>query len=232
MKPTTVQRLYFIQVGLMPEYQIPVVCYLVQTDHSNILIDTGLPEVLPEGETEFANGVDVVAQLALIGLGPSDIDTVVSTHYDGDHAGRHGAFPRATYVVQRAHHADAQGNPRYAFVRPQWDQGDRIRLVDGDTELVPGVDLIETSGHAVGHQSVVVRLPRTGTVLLAVDAVPFAPWFAREDPPDSGNPDPEGTLPSTLKLLDLVERESVDLVVFGHDPDQWKTLRLLPEAYD
>ena len=92
MSQNAVQRLYLMQVGSMPEYDIPIVCYLVQTgDGRNILIDSGLPEVLPEGESEFENGQDVIAQLASLGLKPEDIDTVVSTHYDGDHAGRHAA---------------------------------------------------------------------------------------------------------------------------------------------
>ena len=51
---------------------------------------------------------------------------------------------------------------------------ERIRLVDGDTELLPGLELIETSGHVPGHQSVLVRLPKTGAILLPIDAVPFA----------------------------------------------------------
>ena len=50
---------------------------------------------------------------------------------------------------------------------------ERIRLVDGDTELLPGITLIETSGHVPGHQSVLVRLSKTGAVLLTVDAVSF-----------------------------------------------------------
>jgi N-acyl homoserine lactone hydrolase len=90
------QRLYLMQVGLMPDYGIPIVCYLVQTgDGQNILIDSGLPEIMPEGETEFENGQDVIAQLARLGLTPDDIHTVISTHYDIDHAGRHGAFTQA-----------------------------------------------------------------------------------------------------------------------------------------
>ena len=91
MSQNAPQRLYLMQVGSMPEYQIPIVCYLVQTgDGKNILIDSGLPEIMPEGESEFENGQDVIEQLASIGLKPDDIDTVISTHYDGDHAGRHG----------------------------------------------------------------------------------------------------------------------------------------------
>src|SRR6478672_8531852 len=133
------QRLYLMQVGDMPQYGIPIVCYLVQTgDGKNILIDSGLPEIMPEGESDFENGQDVIEQLASIGLKPDDIDTVISTHYDLDHAGRHAAFTKAQYIVQRVHHLDAEaGNPRFAALRSQWDQpAERIRLVDGDTELL------------------------------------------------------------------------------------------------
>jgi len=228
------QRLYLMQVGIMPEYQIPIVCYLVQTgDGKNILIDSGLPEIMPEGEAEFENGRDVIQQLASLGLKPDDINTVISTHYDGDHAGRHAAFTRAQYVVQRAHHLDAASNPRFAAIRSQWDQPlARIRLVDGDTELLPGLELIDTSGHVPGHQSVLVRLPKTGAVLLTIDAVPFAKGFTRDQQDDGSNPDAAAIRASTIKLLDLVEREQIGLVIFGHDQAQWETLKKAPEFYE
>jgi N-acyl homoserine lactone hydrolase len=141
MSQDAVKRLYLMQVGAMPQYEIPIVCYLAQTnDGKNILIDSGLPEVIPEEESDFENGQDVIAQLAALGVKPEDIDIVVSTHYDIDHAGRHAAFTKAQYVVQRAHHADANSNPRFAANRPQWDQpAGRVRLLDGDTELLPGL---------------------------------------------------------------------------------------------
>lgn len=228
------KRLYLMEVGSMPEYQIPIVCYLVQTeDGRNILIDTGLPKVIPEDSSEFENGHDVIEQLANIGLQPDDIDTIISTHYDGDHAGRHASFTRAQYIVQRAHHLDAPSNPRYASIRSEWDQPmERIRLIDGDTELLPGLELIETSGHVLGHQSVLVRLPKTGPILLTVDAVPFAEGFTRGQQVDSDDPEAQATYASTLKLLDLVEREGIELVIFGHDPEQWKTLKKAPEFYE
>ncbi|MFC4456415.1 N-acyl homoserine lactonase family protein [Deinococcus sonorensis] len=229
-----VKRLYLMQVGSVPEYQIPIVCYLVQTeDGENILIDTGLPEVLPEEASDFENGEDVVRQLARIGLEPGDIGTVISTHYDIDHAGRHAAFPTAQYVVQRVHHLDAAGNPRFAANRPEWDQPmERIRLVDGDAELLPGLELIETSGHVPGHQSVLVRLPHTGTVVLTVDAVSFGQDFTRDLQDNGRNEDPEAIRRSTIKLLDLTEREAPCLVVFGHDQAQWAGLKKLPEFYE
>jgi N-acyl homoserine lactone hydrolase len=218
----------------MPACQIPIVCYLAHWgDGKNILIDAGLPETVPEGESDFENGKDVIKQLASIDLNPDDIDTVVSTHYDGDHAGRHAAFTKAQYVVQRVHHVDAASNPRYASIRPQWDQPmERIRLVDGDTELLPGLELIETSGHVPGHQSVLVRLPKTGAVLLTIDAVPFGEGFTRDKQDDGNDPDAGAIRASTNKLLDLVEREKVGLVIFGHDRDQWEGLKKLPEYYE
>ena len=233
MSQNGVKRLYLLEVGSMPEYQIPIVCYLVQTgDGKNILIDSGLPEIMPEEAKDFANGQDVIAQLTSIGLQPDAIDTVISTHYDIDHAGRHAAFTKAHYVVQRVHHMDAATNPRFAPLRPQWDQPmARIRLVDGDTELLPGLELIETSGHVPGHQSVLVRLPETGAILLTVDAVPFAAGFTRDAPDDGNNPDAPAIHASTIKLLHLVEREQIELVIFGHDTAQWATLKKAPGFY-
>jgi N-acyl homoserine lactone hydrolase len=233
MREGSVKRLYLMEVGSMPEYDIPVACYLVQTDDGrNVLIDSGLPETIADADSAFVNGRDVIDQLAGIGLTPAAIDTVISTHYDVDHAGRHAAFTRARYVVQRRHHLDAADNPRYASVRPQWDQPiERLLLVDGDTELLPGLELIETSGHVQGHQSVLVRLPTTGPVLLAVDAVPFGDGFTRDAQVDVDDPDAEATRASTIKLLDLVERVRVALVVFGHDAEQWKTLEKAPAYY-
>jgi N-acyl homoserine lactone hydrolase len=103
---------------------------------------------------------------------------------------------------------------------------ERIRLVDGDTELLPGLELIETSGHVPGHQSVLVRLPKTGAILLTVDAVPFGAGFTRDEQ------DAEAIRASTIKLLDLVEREHIGLVIFGHDQEQWQTLKKAPEFYE
>jgi N-acyl homoserine lactone hydrolase len=109
---------------------------------------------------------------------------------------------------------------------------ERIRLVDGDTELLPGLALIETSGHVPGHQSVLVRLPKTGAILLTIDAVAFRAGFVRDLADDGSSPDAEAIRASTNKLLDLVEREHIGLVIFGHEGEQWEGLKKLPEYYE
>jgi N-acyl homoserine lactone hydrolase len=118
-------------------------------------------------------------------------------------------------------------------MRAHWDQPSlRYRLIDGDTALLPGIELIETSGHVPGHQSVLVRLPETGPVLLAIDAVTQAAHFDAErrelGPHDM---DASGVRASTRKLIELSRREGVALVVFGHDAAQWPTLKKAPDYY-
>jgi N-acyl homoserine lactone hydrolase len=157
---------------------------------------------------------------------------VICTHFDVDHAGQNDAFTKAEFVVQREHYALARsGHPRFATARPHWDHPAlRYRLVDGDTELLPGLAVIETSGHVPGHQSVLVHLPQTGAMLLAIDAVMFARLFTPDRP--AGPEDDEAKLrASTQKLIDLAEREGA-LVIFGHDGEQWATLKQAPEYYE
>jgi N-acyl homoserine lactone hydrolase len=225
-------------------FTLPIPCYLIQTKNGkNILIDSGFPHTEETEEVKedalgrrliITHGKDVMEQLAMIGVRPVDIDLLICTHYDGDHVGNHAAFPHARFVVQRLHHEAAMaGDPRFAEFRSQWDQPlSRCQLVDGDMELLPGIELIETSGHVAGHQSVLVHLPKTGPVLLAIDAVAMQSVFTSDRPVDPMEVDGVAAVASTRKLLDLVERKHVSLVIFGHDSPQWSTLKQLPDFFD
>src|SRR5216683_5475961 len=159
------QRLYLMQLGTstIPTTPQPTAgsagCYLVQmSDGKNILIDSGLPAdyTPPPGMPPTENKKNVLEHLADLGLRPGDIDLLICTHFDVDHAGYHDVFTRAELVVQHDHYALARGgHVRYAAARAHWDQPAlRYRLIEGDTELLPGLWLIETSGHAPGHQPV------------------------------------------------------------------------------
>lgn len=211
--------------------------YLIEMrDGKHILIDTGLPADFrrPAGAPTSRENKSVLEHLEALRLRPSDINTVISTHFDVDHAGFHDSFPTAEFIVQREHYNLARsGHARFAAARTHWDQRAlRYCLVDGDTELLPGLTLLETSGHCAGHQSVLLHLPHTGAVLLAVDAVMMQSQFSLDRKPWPQDDNPQMLLASTRKLLDLVEREQVSLVVFGHDGLQWQSLKKAPAFYD
>jgi N-acyl homoserine lactone hydrolase len=240
---STPQKLYLLQlssttvpIGPNRTLEMSSGCYLIQTsDAKNILIDTGIgPDApLPPGTPKGRNTSNVIEQLAALNLRPADIDTVICTHFDMDHAGYNDAFPDAEHIVQREHYELARsGYARLAAARSHWDHPAlRYRLVDGDAELLPGLTLLETSGHVAGHQSVLVRLPQTGAVLLAVDAVMMQHTFTRDRKPWPNDDNEAQLIASTTKLLDLVKRENVSLVVFGHDGAQWRTLKRSPDCY-
>ncbi|MHB8644512.1 MAG: N-acyl homoserine lactonase family protein [Thermomicrobiales bacterium] len=237
-------RLYLMVLAVTGEQGDPVPSYLIRTDDGiNVLIDTGFsPEMIAMAQQEGNPGqyireaIPVTEHLAALGLAPTDIHYLIATHFDPDHAGEHDAFPNAEIVVQREQYRVAKEGTdgRYAMNQAHWDApGLRYRLVDGDTELLPGVTLIETSGHVPGHQSVLVRLPETGPVLLTIDAINHAGQRDPETRTVAGyDVDEASVRASTRKLRDLIEREGVRLVIYGHDRRQWPTLKQAPEYYD
>ena len=211
-------------------------CYLIETtDSKHLLIDTGMaPDGPPSSAPSSANEKSVLEHLAALDLRPDDIDMLICTHFDVDHAGYHDRFPSAELVVQRQHYDLARnGHPRFAAARKHWDHPAlRYRFIDGDCELLPGVTLLETSGHVPGHQSVLVGLPKTGPVLLAIDAVVIQRTFTVDRKAWPTDDNEQQLRVSTKKLLELVEREQVKLVVFGHDGHQWDSLRRSPQYYE
>jgi len=236
-------RLYVMQLGLRPTTGAPYPGYLIETDDgTNVLVDSGFPAAAYRGEETASppwprlDPADwVVNRLAELGLAPGDIRYLVCTHLDPDHAGSHDAFLGAEWVIQRANlDAARAGVPeRTARTRSSWDRpGARWRLLDGDAELLPGIELIESGGHVPGHQSVLVRLPETGPVLLAIDAIPQrlgdAPPEARPAAPF--DLDEAAVRASTRKLVDLASREQA-FVIHGHDPEQWPEIRKSPAFY-
>lgn len=237
-------HLYLLPLATMQPGNIPVPGYVIQTDDNvNILIDTGWPRSFidnpqnPPGLTVEMSAEDsIVSRLSSIGLSPLDIHYLVCSHLDDDHSGNHDLFSKAELIIQREQYDLAKGgHPRFAANRGVWGSASlTYRVIDGDMELVPGVKLLETSGHVPGHQSLLVRLPRTGPVLLAIDAVMHSSMAdaATREMYITDMDDELRIRASTKKIFDVANRENVALVIYGHDSEQWSTLRHAPVYYD
>lgn len=222
--------------------RVPVPGALIVTDGgTNVLVDTGMParsirsdELIPNKTSRMTAVMDerhtAKNQLALLGLRPSDVHYVIATHFDWDHAGANVDFPQATFLVQRTH-LDAARADHERFWPELWDvPGLKYELVDGDAEPLPGIRLLETGGHVPGHQSVVFRLPQTGLVVLAIDAIKSQHQL------DDGaweEPHYDQARRSGERLATLFrEAGERGLLVFGHDAEQWAALRHAPEWYE
>lgn len=232
-----VAELFLLTFGTVRDAGVPIPGYLLRLrDGGHVLVDTGCPRAMvgdPQAPFELDGTDHVLGALARFGLSAADVSTVIVTHLDPDHAGANDEFPHAEFVVQRAQyqHARTSGLHRYEWMRPHWD-GPRLRyrLVDGDTDLLPGLTLVECGGHVPGHQAVLVDLPHTGRVLLAGDA-----WMRDTDPATRPmtpfDLDEAATRAAQRKLMDLAADRDVALVVHNHDAAQWRTLHHPPGGY-
>jgi N-acyl homoserine lactone hydrolase len=219
--------------------QIPVTCWLVRTTDATILFDTGVSPRAVGGLlrsdplARFADDDLLVHRLDGLRLQASDVDMVVISHLHYDHAGGAALFPASELVVQRDEWSYAM-NPAPFFAplyyRKNYDlPGYRWRLLDGDTELTPGVTVLRTDGHTPGHQSLLVELPDTGPVVLAGDCVYWQQHLDEERVPGVvWNP----TLAyHSIKRLKTLARVTGGRVLPSHDPVFWRGIDQSPNAY-
>lgn len=154
-------------------------CYLIHHGEGWFLWDTGLPDAIaavPDGVTG-GNGAfhmtrpkTLAGQLADLGLKPADIKALAVSHTHPDHIGNVELFPHAMLYVQKAEYEwpGEGGKPRFNPDHPVTKlEGDRDVFGDGS------VVIISTPGHTPGHQSLLVRLRKTGAVVLSGDAAHF-----------------------------------------------------------
>ena len=135
------------------------------------------------------------------GVAPADVGMIVHTHLHQDHVQNDALFVNAEVVVQRreleaALEAEAAARLLSAaeratlaagpYARSQeagiWyigtaalvrQAGARLRVVDGEVEILPGLTLTPSGGHTAGHQSVLVAT-EGGTACIAGDIVSLA----------------------------------------------------------
>jgi glyoxylase-like metal-dependent hydrolase (beta-lactamase superfamily II) len=168
-------------------------CLLVETPGGRVLVETGIGERVDEKTRAMRayEGPWIVAALETAGFLPETVNVVAMSHLHFDHAGGllradgERAFPHATIVAQRAEWEVALGDnprlvasyvqPELALVRDWGAQG----WVDGERELLPGVSVIPTGGHSMGHQAVIVRGGGgSGRVLAFFGDLFMRPWGA------------------------------------------------------
>jgi len=165
---------------------------LVQTKQDLVLIETGIGPQLDPKFSKFYSVVQspgLLGELKNLGVNADDIDFVINTHLHFDHCGGNThrnekgeyvpTFPKARYVIQRgewdyALHPCYRDKPSYMsedFL--PLEKFGLLQLVDGDAEIIPGVEVLHASGHTSRHQC--VKITSEGKVLFFLgDMVPMS----------------------------------------------------------
>ncbi|MCB1739876.1 MAG: N-acyl homoserine lactonase family protein [Gammaproteobacteria bacterium] len=233
--------------GLIPSYpeardiQIPVNMWVLDHPKGLVVYDTGNNVAISDGacKSHWAAGscdflkpnqtrADVIdKQLEKLGYKVSDVKIVITSHSHLDHIGNIEMFPNAIHVIQKkelyqAWWPEKFQRPGNAHVMADYDDARDFNYyaLNGDYDLFGdgSVIILSTPGHTLGHQSVKVKLPKTGTVILTQDAI----WME-----ENLEGHPAGLNYSVLDYFNSVERLKMmsDLeqapLWFGHSDKQY-----------
>ena len=199
--------------------------WLIRGNGRNILVDCGFDHACG---AKRGRKIDRLPDEALAGLGTraEDIDTVIVTHLHYDHAGNFGLFPNAEFIIQDKEMAFATSRyMRYPAVRRPFEPDhvcemvqlnfkERVRFLDGDHEIAPGITVHHLPGHAHGQMGVQVAT-RRGRVFVASDVAHFYDNVWKRNPFSILQHIPE-YCDSHDKMIRMAE--SPDHIVPGHDP--------------
>jgi glyoxylase-like metal-dependent hydrolase (beta-lactamase superfamily II) len=191
-----------------------------------IVVDCGCsPELARERcLIGYVNPVDVLRR---INIEAQSVKHVILSHIHFDHISGIRLFPRATFLVQEKEYNFWIKNPmarRAPFMHTTDPAGNRylgrlegtkrLRLVRGDRKLFPGIELLLTPGHTVGHQVVAVNTAK-GTAIVGSDAAHLFSSY-RTDIPSALITDMVAWMKSYDKIR--ARASSLDLIFPGHDP--------------
>jgi glyoxylase-like metal-dependent hydrolase (beta-lactamase superfamily II) len=211
-------------------------CYLIKHSQGWLLWDTGLADTvaaMPDGLRPadprailWRRPKTLAAQLDQLGVKPVDIKYVAVSHSHPDHIGNVELFPQSMLLVQKAEYEGPAGSP------PRFKPDLPVTKLEGDRDVFGdgSVTIIATPGHTAGHQSLLVKLPKTGAVLLSGDTVHFKDnWDNRRVP--SINFSREQTSASMQKIADIIVRDKAQIWI-NHDKAQRDGQRLSPDFYE
>jgi N-acyl homoserine lactone hydrolase len=212
-------------------------CYLIKHAQGWFLWDTGVADAvaaMPDGLAPadpkavlWRRPKTLAGELDRLGVKPADIKGMAVSHTHPDHVGNVELFPTTMLYVQKAEYEWPGPNnaPRFKAEHPVTKlEGDRDIFGDGS------VTILSTPGHTPGHQSLLVKLPKSGAIVLSGDAVHFTSnWEIRAVP--SMNSNKEQTQASMLKIADTLAKEKAQLWI-NHDKAQRDSLKMSPEFYE
>lgn len=223
-------------------YECTTHAVLVETPEGRLLWDTSCPRDWeqrwePTGLQEFfpydrvAEEQYLDSRLTQLGVGPGDLDYVVLSHLHFDHAGNARSFA-GTGAKLVCHEREKEfafgfdGLFTGAHLKTDYEGLD-FETVSGDTEILPGVTLIEAPGHTPGQLAMQVDLPDSGTMIFTSDAIYMGDSYGPPATAAAIVNDLTAWYGSVEKIRTLAEKTNAT-VVFGHDVEQMRSLRKAP----
>ncbi|MFQ5670817.1 MAG: MBL fold metallo-hydrolase [Acidobacteriota bacterium] len=167
-------------------------CLLVRCAGHVMVVDTGIGEKTDarfNARHAVRRGSGLLGALEEEGVSAAEVTDVINSHLHWDHAGgntRRGegekavaTFPRATYHCQRGEFSFARAptpRTRGSYHAEDYEPlaaAECLHLLDGETEIAPGVTVHPMPGH-LPHMQAVSISGREGTLFYPADLIPTA----------------------------------------------------------
>lgn len=218
---------------------LPVPAYLlVHPTEGLVLFDTGIEYSHWPDEAKLGLSTSpllrVEAHLGRLGYTKDAVRHVVMSHLHADHTGQMTQFPDALFHMRKSEWEAAipPSGRDYcpADYMPAQDYHFEYVPEDVDYDLFGDqtVICVDTKGHTSGHQSFIIDLPVTGKLLLAMDAAHLSDYLTSTEYFD-GCWNREFCI-KAIERLKALKAQGMQLI-FGHDPEQWATLKKAPDFY-
>jgi N-acyl homoserine lactone hydrolase len=217
-------------------------CYLIRHAKGWFLWDAGMSDAIadkPQGQVA-ANGLltlfvrkTLASQLRELKVAPDDIQHVAFSHFHADHVGNANLFSAATLYLQASEYAAAFGPEpsKFGYQPALYDQlrNNPVKKLGGDFDVFGdgSIVILSTPGHTPGHQSLLVRLPKRGALILTGDLVHFADNWENKRVP-LRNFDREQSAQSMQRIAQLQDEQHAELWI-NHDKAQSDRLPKAPE---
>ena len=232
----------FLLAGMKGTITVPVPAYLIVHPKGRALFDSGLhldsqsdpagyfgEDGLKYNTFHFHPGEEIAARLTGMDVAPDRVDFIINSHLHYDHSGGNGQITNAQVVVQSREwdHAKAAADQNLGYLSKDFDTGQAVRRVDGEHDLFDdgSVVCIPTYGHTPGHQSLRVQTETGGEFVLCGDACYLKQSLEQMHAPGV-IADKEAALDVFRRFREMQARGS--RIMYGHDPDFWKTVPQAP----
>jgi N-acyl homoserine lactone hydrolase len=214
-------------------------CYLIRNGDRYLLWDAGLTGDLignnrQDGVFRLSLRERIVTQLARIGVQPGQITFVGVSHYHFDHIGQLADFPGATLLIGNGDWDVVRGSGAPANLAApfrRWiDGGASVQPLRGDHDVFGdgSVTVLNMPGHTPGHRSLLVRLPRTGPVMLTGDLYHFTENMRTGRMPIF-NTDRADTLASMARFQEIARNLRARIII-QHEPADVRRLPAFPQS--